>query len=87
MKTGNLLAAGALAFALSAGLAQAKLPVAPMDDAAKAQAEAKKAKAAEAAKKEAEALGKAQDRAVERYKREHGMGGKAVAKNAKPARK
>jgi hypothetical protein len=78
MKTGKLLAAGALAFALSAGLAQAKIPVPPMDDAAKAKAEEAKAKAADAAKKNAEQLAKAQDRVVERYK-------KGQAKEAKPA--
>jgi len=79
MKTGKLLAAGALTFALSAGLSQAKLPVAPMDDAAKAAAEAKKAKAAEAAKEGAVALAKAQDRAVENYKNNHGKSGKPAA--------
>ncbi|MBE0627308.1 MAG: hypothetical protein IH606_21115 [Burkholderiales bacterium] len=76
-------------FALGAGMAQAKIPVAPMDDAAKAQAEEKKAKAAEGAKKAAELLAKAQDRVVERYKIEHGKGGKAApeAKAAAPAAK
>jgi hypothetical protein len=54
------------------GLASAKLPQAPMDDAAKAAAAAKKAKAAEAGKKAAEALAKAQDRAAENYKRNKG---------------
>ena len=82
MNSGKMLVAGFLALALSAGLAQAKIPVAPMDDAAKAQAEEKKAKAAEAAKKEAEALAKVQDRIAERYKKEHG---KSEAKGAKPA--
>ncbi len=82
MKIGELLAAGALAFALSAGLVHAKIPVPPMDDAAKAKAEEAKAKAAEAAKKEAEQLAKAQDRVVERYKK----GLKAApAKADKPA--
>ncbi len=76
MKTISMLAAGTLAFTLSAGLSQAKLPVAPMDDAAKAAAEAKKAKAAEGKKKDAEALAKAEDRAVENYKKNHGMNGK-----------
>ena len=86
MKTGNFLVAGALAFALSAGLAQAKIPVAPMDDAAKAKAEEAKAKAAAGAKKEAEDLAKAQDRVVALYKKSHGKpeaaakGGKAAAK-------
>lgn len=87
MKTGKLLAAAALAFALSAGLAQAKIPVAPMDDAAKAKAEETKAKAADAAKKDAEQLATAQDRVAERYKKGQAKGGKAapVAKGAKPA--
>jgi Na+/phosphate symporter len=82
MKTGKLLAAGALAFALSAGLAQAKIPVLPMDDAAKAKAEEAKAKTADAAKIEAEQLAKAQDRVVERYKK-----GEVKAAPAKPAKK
>lgn len=87
MKTGKLLAAGALAFVLSAGLAQAKIPVPPMDDAAKAKAEETKTKAAEAAKKEAEQLAKAQDQVVERYKKGQVKDGKpaAAAKGAKPA--
>jgi len=87
MKTGKLLAAGALAFALSAGLAQAKIPVAPMDDAAKAKAEEAKAKAADAAKKDAEQLAKVQDRVADRYKKGQGKGGKSApaAKGAKPA--
>ena len=72
-----LLVAGAVS------VVYAKLPQAPMDDAAKAAAEAKKAKAAEAAKKEGELLAKAQDRAVDRYKKEHGI--KSVA--AAPAKK
>ena len=72
MKTGKLLAAGALAFALSAGLAQAKIPVAPMDDAAKAKAEEAKTKAADAAKKDGELLAKSQDRVAERYKKPQG---------------
>lgn len=87
MNRGKIFAAVALAFALSAGLAQAKIPVPPMDDAAKAKAEEAKAKAAEGAKKEAEQLAKAQDRVAERYKKEHGLGGKPApaAKGAKPA--
>jgi hypothetical protein len=87
MKTGKMLAAAALAFALSVGLAQAKIPVAPMDDAAKAKAEETKAKAADAAKKDAEQLATAQDRVAERYKKGQAKGGKAapVAKGAKPA--
>jgi hypothetical protein len=82
MKTGKLLAVGALAFALSAGLAQAKITVPPMDDAAKAKAEEAKAKAADAAKIEAEQLAKAQDRVVEGYKK-----GEVNAAPANPAKK
>ena len=81
MKTGALLAAASLAFALSAGLVHAKIPVAPLDDAAKAKAEETKAKAVEAAKKDAELLAKSQDRVVERYKK--GQGKAAAAKPAK----
>ena len=81
MNAGKLFAAGALALVLSAGLAQAKIPVPPMDDAAKAKAEETKAKAADAAKKEAEQLAQAQDRVVERYKK--GQGKAAPAKPAK----
>jgi hypothetical protein len=55
------------------GLASAKLPQAPMDDAAKAKAAAAKAKAAEGGKKARAAEEKAMDRAVERYKKEKGM--------------
>ena len=68
------------------GMAYAKLPQPPMDDAAKAAAVAKKEKAAAAAKKDAEALAKAQDRAVERYKKEKGIK-TAVATPAAPAAK
>ena len=87
MKTAKLLMAGALVFALSAGLAQAKIPVPPVDDAAKAKAEEKKVKEAEAAKKAGEQLAKAQDRVAERYKKSQVKGGKpaAAAKGAKPA--
>jgi len=86
MKTGKLLAAGMLALALSAGWAQAKIPVVPMDDAAKAKAEEAKAKAADAAKKEAEMLAKAQDRVAERYKKGQGKGAMSAsaAGTAKP---
>ena len=73
----TLLVAGAV------GLAYAKLPQPPMDDAAKAAAAAKKAKGAEAAKKGAEALARSQDRAVERYKKEKGIATAASAPAAK----
>jgi len=62
-----LLVAGAV------GLAYAKLPQPPMDDAAKAKAAEAKAKGAAAAKKGAEALAKSQDRVAERYKKEKGI--------------
>ncbi len=89
MNSGKLFAATVLGFALSAGLAQAKIPVAPMDDAAKAQADEKKAKAAEAGKKAAEALAKAQDRVVALYKKSHGKSvmPEAPAKGVKAAAK
>ena len=80
MKTAYLIVAGALALALSAGLAQAKMPVAPMNDAAKAKAEEAKTKAADAAKKDAEQLAKAQDRVAERYKKSQGKAGKPAKK-------
>ena len=63
------------------GLAYAKLPPPPPVDPAKA--EEAKMKAAEAAKKEAEQLAKAQDRAVERYKKEKGMATAVAAPAAK----
>ncbi len=87
MKTGKLLAAGALAVVLSAGLVQAKIPVAPMDDAAKAKAEEAKVKAADAAKKDAELLAKSQERVAEGYKKGQGQGAKSApaAKGATPA--
>ncbi|MGQ0525023.1 MAG: hypothetical protein ACT4P8_15345 [Betaproteobacteria bacterium] len=65
------------------GLAYAKLPPPPPVDPAKA-AEAKE-KAAAAAKKEGEALGKAQDRAVEHYKKTKGAGSSSGAVVTKAA--
>jgi hypothetical protein len=93
MKSGNLLAAGALAFALGTGLGHAKIPAPPMDDAAKAKAEDVKTKAAEAAKKDAEQLARAQDQVVERYKKEKAKGAEpapapaSAAKGVKPDKK
>jgi hypothetical protein len=55
------------------GLASAKLPQVPMDDAAKAKAVEAKAKAAEGAKKARAAEEKAMDRAADRYKKEKGI--------------
>jgi hypothetical protein len=69
-----LLVAGAV------GLAYAKLPQPPMDDAAKAKAAEAKAKAAEGAKKDVEALAKSQDRVAERYKKEKGIKSAAAPK-------
>ncbi len=57
------------------GMASAKLPPPPPVDPVKAE-EAKK-KAAETAKKDADDLGKAQDRAVNHYKKQQG-GAKAT---------
>ena len=68
-----LLVAGAV------GLAYAKLPQAPMDDAAKAKAEEAKAKAAEATKKARADEEKAMDRIVDRYKKEKGIKSAAAA--------
>ena len=64
------------------GMAYAKLPQPPMDDAAKAKAVESKAKAAEATKKARAAEEKAMDRVAERYKKEKG-----VKTAAAPARK
>ncbi len=67
--TGKLIAA--IVAGCMFGLASAKLPAPPPVDPAKAE-EAKK-KAADAAKKSADDLGKAQDRAAERYKKQKGV--------------
>jgi len=72
-----LLGAGAV------GIAYAKLPQQPMDDAAKAKAVEAKAKAADATKKARADEEKAMDRVVDRYKKEKGI--KTAA--AKPAAK
>jgi len=72
-----LLVAGAV------GIAYAKLPQPPMDDAAKAKAVEAKAKAADATKKARVDEEKAMDRVVDRYKKEKGI--KTAA--AKPAAK
>jgi hypothetical protein len=60
----------ALALALMAGMANAKIPAPVLDDAAKAKAAEAKAKADDAAKKDAEMLGKAQDQVAARYIKE-----------------
>ena len=62
-----------VAATVGAGLAYAKLPQPPMDDAAKAKAEEARTKAAEAAKKDGEQLAKAQDRVADYYKKSKGM--------------
>ena len=64
-KTATILAA--LLTGCAVGFASAKLP-APTEE-QKAKAAEAKAKADDATKKQAELLGKAQDRAVERYTR------------------
>jgi len=69
-----LLVAGAV------GLAYAKLPQPPMDDAAKAKAAEAKAKAAEGAKKARAQEEQAMDRVAERYKKEKGVKTAAAAK-------
>ena len=71
----------ALLVAGTVGLAYAKLP--PPSEEAKAAAAAKKEKDAEAAKKAGEALAKAQDRAVDHYKKSKGVKTAAAA----PAKK
>ena len=63
----------ALLVSAAVGLAYAKLPQPPMDDAAKA-------KAAEATKKARADEEKAMDRVVERYKREKGVKSAAAVK-------
>jgi len=65
------------------GLAYAKLPQPPMDDAAKAKAAEAKAKKAEATKKARAAEEKEMDRVVARYKKEKGIKTAAAA----PAKK
>jgi len=73
LKLWRALGTAVVACSVGAGLAFAKLPQAPMDDAAKAKAAEAKAKAAEADKKDAELLAKAQDRVAEYYKKEKGI--------------
>lgn len=75
----TLLVAGAV------GLAYAKLPTPPMDDAAKAAAAEKKAKAAEATKKARAKEEAAMDRAVAHYKKEKGIKTAAAAPAPKAA--
>jgi hypothetical protein len=67
--------------ACAVGLAYAKLPAPSAEQ--QAMAAEKKAKGDAAAKKAAEALGKAQDRVAERYKKEKGMRTAASAPAAK----
>jgi len=73
----------ALALALLAGTAWAKLPVPPMTDEQKAKADEAKTKAAEAAKKESELLAKYQDKAADNYKKGQGKAKGAAAAPAK----
>lgn len=74
-----------LLIACAVGMAYAKLPQAPMDDAAKAKADEAKAKAAEATKKARADEEKAMDRAVARYKKEKGV--KTSASSPAPKKK
>lgn len=83
MKAKFWMAVPALLIGGMVGLASAKLPAPPMDDAAKAAAAEKKAKAAEAAKKARADEEKAMDRVVERYKKEKGVKTAAAAPAAK----
>ncbi len=85
LKFWRVLGTAVVACSVGAGLAYAKLPQAPMDDAAKAKAAEAKAKSAEADKKDAELLATAQDRVVERYKKEKGI--KAAATLPAPKKK
>ena len=73
----------ALLVACAVGMAYAKLPQPPMDDAAKAKAADAKAKATEATKMARAQEEKAMDRVVDHYKKEKGI--KTAA--AKPAGK
>lgn len=68
----------------AAGFAHAKLPPPPADPAKAAEA---KMKAAEAAKKAAEALARAQDRAVENYRKTKGGAMSEKSMSAAPAAK
>ena len=70
MKVWKIAGMGVASCALGMGIAWAKLPAPPMDDAAKAKAEEAKAKAAADAKTAREHEEKAMDRVAERYKRE-----------------
>lgn len=80
-KTAMWKLAAAMTLCCVTGMASAKLPAPPPVDPSKAE-EAKK-KAAETAKKEAEQMAKAQDRAVERYKKEKKGGAEPVTVAAK----
>ncbi len=77
------LAVPALLVGLAVGVASAKLPQPPMDDAAKAKAKEAAAKKAEAGKKARIAEEKAMDRAVARYKKEKGIKASATPAAAK----
>lgn len=72
MKRMLSISVAALLLGLSSAGLQAKLPVPQLTPEQKMQAEAAKAKAAAAAKLEADELAKAQDRAVENYRRNQG---------------
>jgi hypothetical protein len=72
-----------LLVACAVGMAYAKLPQPPMDDAAKAKAADAKAKAADVAKMARAQEEKAMDRVAERYKKEKGIKTAAAAAPAK----
>jgi len=72
-----LIAAGVVVAGF--GLAVAKLPPPPSDEASKAAAEAKKEKDAAAAEKDKAELVKAQDRAVAKYMADQKAKGKTVS--------
>ena len=76
-----------IAFALLAGTAWARLPVAPMTDEQKAKAEEAKTKAGEAAKKESELLAKYQDKAADNYKKGQGKAKGGVASEPAKSKK
>jgi hypothetical protein len=78
-----VLVAGLFAGAIAAS--HAKLPAAPAKTDAEKAAEAEKAAATKA--KEAEALGKAQDRAVANYKKNHGVSMAPSKTSSAPSKK
>ena len=80
----QLVALGVASCAIGVGLGHAKLPQAPMDDAARVKAEEAKTQAAETAKKAREQEEKAMDRVAARYKKERSV---KTATAAEPGKK